>query len=139
MSRFVLDRSIAMSWCFEDQAEPGTDAILARLTEDEALVPPVWPLEVANVLLGAERRGRLSRARSQGFVAMLGQLPIATVERPQRESIESALSLGRDYCLSAYDAAYLDLAIREGVPLASKDRLLRTAARRAGVALLPER
>ena len=133
---FVVDASVTLAWCFEDEATPQTEAILDRLIDDTAIVPALWELEVSNVLLMGERRGRLTEAQSARFVALLGQLPIhvdsATVE------MGAVLAAGRRHELTAYDAAYLVLAEREGVALATTDAGLRSAAKGAGVAVIPE-
>jgi predicted nucleic acid-binding protein len=133
---FVVDASVTLAWCFEDEATPQTEAILDRLIDDTAIVPALWELEVSNVLLMGERRGRLTEAQSARFVALLGQLPIhvdsATVE------MGAVLAAGRRYELTAYDAAYLVLAEREGVALATTDAGLRSAGKGAGVAVIPE-
>jgi predicted nucleic acid-binding protein len=132
---FVVDASVTLAWCFEDQATPQTEAILDRLIEDTAMVPALWELEVCNVLLLGERRGRLTEAQSAHFLALLGQLPIhvdsASVE------MGAVLAAGRRHQLTAYDAAYLVLAEREGVTLAALDAKLRDAAKAAGVAVIP--
>ena len=133
---FVVDASVTMAWCFEDEATPQTEAILDLLIDDTAIVPALWELEVSDVLLIAERRNRLREAQSARFVALLGQLPIhvdsASVE------MSSVLAAGRRHALTAYDAAYLVLAEREGVRLATMDATLRKAAQDAGVAVIPE-
>jgi predicted nucleic acid-binding protein len=131
---FVIDTSIAMAWCFEDEATASTDAVLDRLRDDEAAVPAIWPLEVANVLLVAERRGRLSEARANRFLELLTQLPIEVDDAPRdRVGIVAA---GRRHELSAYDASYLVLAERLSASIATLDRRLAKAAERAGVELL---
>jgi predicted nucleic acid-binding protein len=131
---FVVDTSVTVAWCFEDEATPGTEAVLDRLVAEEALVPPLWALEVANVLLVAERRGRVTEAQAVRFVALLRELPIRMDPAPP--DLEAVLAAGRRHDLSAYDAVYLLLAEREGVPLATLDNGLREAARTAGVPLL---
>lgn len=114
--RFVVDNSVVMAWCFEDEASLYADAVLERLNEAEALAPAIWPLEVGNVLLVAERRGRLTEAESARFLALLEELPLTVVqEHPQRD-MGHILMLAREHRLSTYDASYLDLAMREGVP-----------------------
>jgi predicted nucleic acid-binding protein len=134
--RFVVDNSVVMAWCFEDENRAYADKILDRLTAATAVVPAIWPLEVVNVLLAAERRQRLRQADSLRFVAMLLQLPISVdYDRPQN-AMSGLLALGRETALSSYDAAYLDLAIRRGCPLATLDRRLIDAARATGVAVL---
>lgn len=127
-----------MAWCFENQSDDFTRAVLSKLDRDEADVPSLWPLEVANALLVAERRGKISRAETAEFAAILSGLQIWVVEDTHEHALNSILSLARAQNLSAYDAAYLELALREGLPLASRDKALRRAAERTGVRLLRE-
>lgn len=134
MSSFVIDASVAMAWCFEDEASAAADAVLQRLGRDEAVVPSLWHLEVTNVLLVAERRGRVTEAQASRFLGLLGRLPIRSDEAPA--DVTSILAAGRRHGLSAYDAAYLVLAERLAAPLATLDEGLATAARAAGVELL---
>lgn len=131
---FVIDASTTMAWCFEDEASAETDAILDRLGQDHALVPPLWEYEVANVLLVAERRTRITEFQSTRFVALLGQLPIHVSPLPP--SAVALTAIGRRHQLSAYDSAYLELASHEGVALASQDNKLRRAAEASGIPLL---
>ncbi len=133
---FVVDASVALAWCFEDEANAHTEAVLDLLADDTAIVPSLWELEVSNVLLLGERRGRLTESQTTRFVALLGQLPIL-VDSASTD-MAAVIALGRQYTLTAYDAAYLALAQREGVPLASLDRKLREAAQVSGVRLIPE-
>ena len=134
--RFVIDTSTVMAWCFEDETSQEADAVLDELRMSEALVPAVWPLEVANVLLVAERRGRLERAETAHFLSLLSSLPIAVESAPPTRALGEVLALARDMDLSSYDAAYLDLAMREGIPLATLDERLRTAADRVGIPVM---
>ena len=131
MTRFVLDCSVTMAWCFEDEADRYSDGVLAALSRNAVIVPGLWPLEVANVLLVSERRGRLGSEDARRFLKHLAGLPI-TVDATVPDASE-ILALGRTHNLSAYDAAYLHLAIRERLPLATRDRTLRAAARAARV------
>lgn len=133
---FVLDNSIVMTWCFRDESNPYADAILDKLTEAEALVPAIWSLEVVNVLLAAERRQRLRQTDSVRFLALLAQLPITTEPRPMAEKMGEILTLGRATNLSSYDASYLELAMRQGLPIATLDQKLLAAARQVAVPLL---
>jgi predicted nucleic acid-binding protein len=133
---FVLDASITLAWCFEDQSTSLSELALERLREERALVPEVWPFEVANVLAGAERWGRLTWAQSARFVRLLRQLPITVEQLGQDTVMGTGLALSRRHGLTAYDAAYLVLAAGAGVPLATADLALRRAAGAAGVALL---
>ena len=136
MNRFVLDCSVTMAWCFEDEADSYADAILDRFAEASAWVPCLWPLEVANVLVVAERRGRLAETDWRRFLDLLSGLPIVVADAPPLTRTSALVALARDHDLSAYDAAYLDLAAREGIPLASRDGALVGAANRLGVPLL---
>ena len=136
---FVLDCSVTMGWCFEDQATPYADGVLQMLTGGLAMVPSIWTLEVANVLLGAERHDCLRPADSARFLALLQSLPI-TVDRDSPQHVwNEVIHLGREYKLSSYDASYLELAMRSGTALATLDRDLKKAARKAGVELVPEK
>jgi len=131
----VLDASVTLAWAFEDEENGYPDVVLESLAEATAYVPIIWPLEVGNALLVAERRGRLNQAATVKFLALLWQLPIVVEpERPER-LLGEILSLAREQGLSTYDATYLHLAMRQGVPLATTDDLLRQAATRAGVPL----
>lgn len=136
MSRFVLDNSVVMAWYFEDEANDFTAAILQSLATSEALVPSIWPLEVANVLLVGERRGRSTEARTSRFISLLDALPIRVDAATSQHALSGILTLAREQRLSAYDAAYLELAMREGVALATQDKALRRAAEVCGVGLL---
>jgi len=130
----VIDTSLTMAWCFEDEATSDSDVLLDRLLEDEAIVPPLWQFEVTNVLLVAERQSRITEAQGARFLELLTQLPIridASLTDPA-----ALLAAGRRHGLSAYDAAYLVLAERLGVPLATLDGRLGAAGRNAGVDVL---
>lgn len=136
MNRFVLDCSITMSWCFEDEKTPHGDGILELLKNEEsqAVVPSLWRLEVINVLGVAERRQRISLARSLLFLDFLLDLPILVDENPQ--DLKDLLILSKTYSLTAYDAAYFDLALREQIPLATGDKKLISAANSANISFL---
>ncbi len=126
---FVVDNSVVMAWCFDDESSTFADAAQELLIENTAYVPSIWPLEVANVLLVAERKDRISRADSGRFIALLTQLPIV-VERTNSETVfHDIMSLARSYMLSSYDASYLELAIRKGLPFVSLDKDLIRAAK----------
>jgi predicted nucleic acid-binding protein len=136
MNRFVVDNSVVMSWCFKSEANKYGDAVLDTLSESTALVPPIWPLEVVNVLLVAERRNRLKQVDSVRFITLLSQLPIVVeLERPERK-MKDLLALGRANDLSSYDAAYLDLAMRNDCPIATLDKKLIEAAENVDVTIL---
>jgi predicted nucleic acid-binding protein len=131
---FVVDTSVTMAWCFEDEATDATEAILDRLKDERAIAPALWSFELANALLVAERRGRLTETQSSHFLALLKQLPIDVED----DAVDAAelVAVGRRHLLSGYDAAYLALAERMGVPLATRDERLATAARTASVQVL---
>ncbi|MGH8996820.1 MAG: type II toxin-antitoxin system VapC family toxin [Acidimicrobiales bacterium] len=130
----VIDTSLTMAWCFEDEATSDADLVLDRLLEDEAIVPALWLFEVTNVLLVAERGSRITEAQAARFLDLLTQLPIRIDAAHTDPS--ALLAAGRRHGLSAYDAAYLVLAERLGFPLATLDGKLAMAGRSAGVALL---
>src|SRR4051812_49116087 len=132
---FVLDCSMTMAWCFDDEATPYTDGVRDSLVDLRAVVPSIWALEAANATIVGERRGRLDEARSRRFFVLLGALPIVLDEETGTRAFSDIVPLARTYQLSAYDASYLELAIRRGLPLACLDGKLKTAATAAGVVL----
>lgn len=127
-SRFVVDNSVVMSWCFEDEGDTYAEDVLESLEAGEALVPAIWPLEVGNVLLVAERKKRLSHASAVRFLDLLGGLPIAVEQEPPDRMLKEILSLAREHELSTYDASYLDLAMRLDLPISTLDTSLLKAA-----------
>lgn len=134
---FVLDNSVVTGWYLNEQASAYTDAISLQLQTDKALVPPLWQMELANVLKTACTRGKLQLNQARQILDVLGQLPIEvdTSAAPgQRQLFELAMRYG----LSSYDAAYLELAMRHGLPLATRDEQLRLAARAAGVTVVAD-
>jgi predicted nucleic acid-binding protein len=133
---FVLDASMTLSWAFEDESTPFTVAVLKFLETAHAVMPALWPFEVVNVLSAAERRGRISATDLAEFLEQLRLLPVEIEHRPATWLAQQILPLARNYHISAYDAAYLELAIRERLPLATLDDDLRRAASDAGVALI---
>jgi len=136
MEDFVVDNSVVMSWCFKDETSKYTDAVLDHLEQATAFVPAVWPLEVSNVLLVAERRKRLSQADSSRFILLLLELPIIVEQESSARMFSEILALAREYKLSSYDASYLDLAMRKGLPIATTDKNLLAAARRSNVSIV---
>ena len=133
MSRFVLDCSVTMTWCFENEVDEYGDAVLDALDGNTALVPALWPVEVVNVLVVAERRKRLTRADSMRFLHFLSDLPLVVDDPIPLRHQGMLLALARENKLSGYDAAYLHLAMRERLPLATRDVALRAAAKMARV------
>ncbi len=138
--RFVLDGSVTMAWFFGDEATPAVDGLLDRLGSGaRALVAQHWSLEVGNTVLMAERRKRCTAAAAAHFMGILGSLPIDTDPETGSHAMAGTLALARTYGLTSYDAAYLELAMRTSLPLATLDGDLRSAAKKAGVRCLPER
>ncbi len=137
-NRFIIDNSVVMSWCFKDQANAYADSILERLIESMAYVPSVWPLEVVNVLLAAERKKYISQADSVRFISLLAELPIVVESDSPVKSMKELLGLARAHDLSSYDASYLDLAMKKGLPLATLDEKLRKAAVHTSVLILAD-
>jgi predicted nucleic acid-binding protein len=133
----VVDASIALTWCFEDEVTEATEAIGTRVDSEGAVVPDLWRLEVANALMLAERRGRLKRSNMEQRLELLAALPIAIDANTASRTWTDTLLLARAERLTLYDAAYLELAIRRDVELATLDRDLRRAARKMGVAVVP--
>jgi predicted nucleic acid-binding protein len=133
----VVDASIALTWCFEDEVTAATEAIGTRVDSEGAIVPGLWRLEVANTLLLAERRGRIDRSDVEQRLELLAALPISIDADTGIRAWTDTLLLARAERLTLYDAAYLELAIRQDVELATLDRDLRRAARKMGVAIVP--
>jgi predicted nucleic acid-binding protein len=136
VNEFVLDSSMAVAWSFEDETDEYADRVQGQLSSKRAVVPALWPLEVANALLVGERRKRSTEAETTKWTAMLADLPVSIDDQTNSQAWTTTLALARLYNLSAYDAAYLELAIRRGLPLAALDQQLKTAAKAAGVKLL---
>jgi predicted nucleic acid-binding protein len=136
VSRFVVDASVVLSWCFPDE----NSTVAMRVTQmfkrgDSAIAPSFWPHEVLNALLVGERRKRISRDLAQTFLAELAALPVELKHFPAHAVFGRVQSLGREHGLTAYDAAYLDLAKSNGLALATLDEDLMRACKKAGVAL----
>ncbi len=132
----VLDASVALAWCFEDEASAYADRVQERLIHDAALVPAIWGLEVANALRIGERRRRLAWADVLRFVGMVCDLPIMVDNPLVPRDLGPVLALARAHDLSSYDATYIELAAREGLPLATQDSRLQSTAKRVGVRLV---
>jgi predicted nucleic acid-binding protein len=133
-TRFVLDCSICLAWYFKDEADPYADAVAARFPDAHAFVPILWPLEVANALLMGERRKRSTEAQAAKWLGFLSSLPIVVDDETNARAWSDLLGMARTHDLSAYDAAYLELAVRRGLPLATLDGKLKKAAAAVGVA-----
>lgn len=132
----VVDASVTIAWFFADEVTSFTESVLDRVENTEAVVPATWPLEICNVLLVAERRRRVTAAQTAYFLRFLETLPITVDPVSPNLVLGPVLALGREHDLTAYDASYLELAVREGLPLATLDAALMSAARRVGTSLV---
>jgi predicted nucleic acid-binding protein len=135
--RFVVDNSVVMRWLFGDGSATDlkyAEEILQRFEQEEtvAMVPVIWPLEVGNVVVRAEARGLLQEARSMAFLALLRDMAIEVDAGSSQCALTDTVQLARRYGLSTYDASYLELALRESLPLATNDAALRKALKKAG-------
>jgi predicted nucleic acid-binding protein len=124
-----------MSWCFEDECTEATDALLRRVVEFGAVAPALWPLEVLNVLIQAERRQRIDAVTRERLVGFLRDLPVEIDDETVQQAWAASAGLAARFRLTVYDAAYLELAQRQRLPLATLDRELRTAANALDVAV----
>ena len=135
---FVLDASVALLWLAPETNPAGADyaaAALTALKASQAVVPSLFALEVANVVVKLESRGVVTEADAQRYIALLGRLNITVDQATAAHALGDTLNLARRYRLSAYDAAYLELALRTGMPLVTLDADLAKAAAKAGVAI----
>ena len=131
---FVVDASMAFAWVLPSQASAAAEAWLKRVEEgDEAVVPPLWFLEVANGLLAAERRKTMAATERILALERLSTLALTIDKAPARDAFGRTSALAEQYGLSVYDAAYLEVAIRRNLPLGTRDRALRSAAERSGI------
>ena len=134
-TRFILDCSIVAAWYFFDEADAYADSVVASLTKATAVVSSVFHLELANILLTGEKRKRSTEAQARAFLLRLAALPIVVDGQTTIRAWSDTIALGRAHGLTSYDASYLELALRESLPLASLDRDLKAAARVVGVPL----
>ena len=133
MTGIVVDASVALAWCFPDEASEYADGVLVALEGRTVIVPAIWALEITNALLVGERRKRVRQPDFRRFVELLRGLTITEHSQTIADTVINVLPLAREYGLSAYDAAYLDLAVRQGAPLATLDSALQKAGRSAGI------
>lgn len=133
--QFVVDNSVIMSWCFEDEKDRYATAVLDALDSGTARVPAIWPLEAGNVLLAAQRKKRIGEAAAIRFLELLQQLPIVVEQESPSRMLREIYSLAKLHGLSTYDSSYLDLSMRLGLPLATLDESLIQAARQCGIPL----
>lgn len=132
---FVLDGSVTMAWYFADESNAYADSVLTKLGTARAFVPALWPLEVANTLVVGERRKRSTQAQAAAWLGILESLPIEIDGETPIHAWSRTLSLARSHNLSAYDASYLELALRRGLPLATLDAKLKAAALSLGLSV----
>ena len=131
---FVLDASIAFAWILPSQASSSADALLKRVEAgDGIVVPPLWFLEVANGLLVAERRKTITAWERRLALERISALGLTVDEASARDALGRTSALSEQYGLSVYDAVYLELAIRCGLPLGTRDRALQSAAEQSGL------
>jgi predicted nucleic acid-binding protein len=130
---FVLDCSVTLAWFFEDEADAYAEAVEDSLASTTAVVPALWPLQVGNAALVGERRKRATEAKVTHFLTLLESLPIRADDETAARAWQETLQLARAHKLSVYDAAYLELAMRRGLPLATLDECLKAAAAAVGV------
>ncbi len=136
MTSLVLDASAALAWCFADEQTASDRKLLSLVTREGAEAPSIWPLEVANVIVLAQRKGRLTQTQTAESIETIRSLPIRIRETTPSSVFENLVLLAQKYSLTIYDASYLELAIRLRIPLTSRDEMLKRAARSAGVALI---
>lgn len=136
MKDFVLDASIALAWCFSDEATNETVTLLENLETATIFVPSLWTLELGNVLLAAKRRQRITQAGITEFLALLEGFNIQFDNEAATRGFHEILALAAAENMTTYDATYLELAMRLGLPLATKDKQLQTAAARNGIVCL---
>ena len=139
MPAFVLDASVAISWCFpNDPGEntPYSRSVLQRIEESDAIVPEIWPFEIANgIFVAFSKRKRITETEIHEYIHLLESLPIRVVRGEWLDQI-GLESLARKHNLAAYDVAYIDIALREKLPLATSDGVLRRAALTEGIEVL---
>jgi predicted nucleic acid-binding protein len=133
----VLDASVVVAWCFEGESTSFSEGVLDLLSAGmEVLTPAIWPFEVANALLVAERRKRIKMAQVTALLRRIAGLRVSVEPIQTSSAFNQILSIARQNNLTEYDAAYVELALREGLPLATLDAELRTAARHLGITLV---
>lgn len=136
MTALVLDAAAALAWCFVDGPGAGGDALLERVARDGAVVPALWHVELAELLLAAERESRMTPAQVSAVIDSVGRLPISIEGAATPRHWNDALHLARQHRLPVHDACYLDLAMRRRLPLATPLAALQRAARDSGVPVI---
>ena len=129
----MIDASVALAWCLDDESAEYGEQVLTQLSVEEAVVPHHWALDVANGLLSAERRGRVRPSETPGLVGLILSLPIIPDPGARSRDLTATLKTAREHGLTTYDAAYLELGQRLGAPIATLDGALAAAAEKAGL------
>ncbi len=137
MSAFVLDCSVAIAWCIEDEATPQTDALLNRIRDFGACVPQLWGYEFTNVMLQACKKGRLNDTQLFTMFELMEELAITIISDTDFAHLKDIYALARAENLTSYDATYLALAMSQKKPLATLDKALRRACGHVGIEALP--
>ena len=132
-THFVIDSSIVAAWYFDDESDAYADAVAVSLPKTVAVVPSIFHLEIANILIIGERRKRSTEAKAAAFLSRVSVLPFIVDGQTPSRAWSDTIALARAQGLTSYDAAYLELALRESLPLASLDRDLKAAAKALGV------
>ncbi len=133
MNGIVIDASVALAWCFPDEASDYADFVLLAVENQTVIVPSIWAVEITNALLVGQRRKRIRQPEVRRFIELLKDLSVVEDRQAFADSVSNVLPLAREYDLSAYDAAYLDVAVRHEMPLATLDGALQKACTLAGI------
>ncbi|SRR5579871_575991 len=137
MEPFIPDASVTLAWCFDDEANPYTEELLNWCAAGtDVHVPAVWSLEIANILVHAQRKGRVTEDRVERFIAEILRFSVRVHPLDTEETLTRVRRLAAKHQLTSYDAAYLALSLDTGFPLATQDADLRRAAAAAGVKLI---
>lgn len=137
MSAFVLDCSVAVAWCIEDEATSDTDALLEKIRDFGAYVPQLWGYEFSNVMIQANKRGRLTNTQLFTMFELMEDLSITIICETEFTAFKDIVALAQAENLTSYDAAYLALALAKKLPLATLDKALRRSCRNVGIDVLP--
>lgn len=132
---FIIDASAALAWCFADEKTKESELLLEKLISEAVIVPSIWSLEIGNILIGALKKGRITYAGVMQFLTLLKKLDIRVDEETNTRAFHEILTLAHSQDLTTYDASYLELAMRLGLPLATKDKELKVVAEKLGVVI----
>jgi predicted nucleic acid-binding protein len=133
---FVLDASMALAWCFREEATDASEKLLRRMDAESAIVPAWWFIEIVNVLAIAERKGRLKSSEARSFIEILGLFTLEVDNEAPGLAFTHLYPLCRQYSLTSYDAVYLELSLRRQLPLATLDAHLAKTAKKLGVPII---